>query len=201
MKTKTKLSPEEKKERANNRQLLNSFAFGSKQAEKEIFRRFCRKVYDGFGKTRTFVGNRFYYEKFCEFVKKTHVLKIVKNACVQKFWNWQAKAVERYNAREGYPFSHDRDKPANLRKFFVENLRDDFLEKNVDCGRLRTVESEYFKIPIRGRDGIWLAHPVYGHSDYNKHCLCKNTAENWAICEKWLNGARRLRAKAGINDF
>lgn len=40
---------------------------------------------------------------------------------------------------------------------------------------LSIIDSNYFKIMIEGNSGIYLAHPVYQHQDYNKHRMFDKT--------------------------
>lgn len=42
--------------------------------------------------------------------------------------------------------------------------------------------SNYSKRLIQGNKNIYLASPIYGHSDYNKSIFCENTPKNWEKC-------------------
>lgn len=44
-------------------------------------------------------------------------------------------------------------------------------------------KSNYFKIMIEGNKNIYLAHPVYKHSDYNKSIVMENTENNRKLME------------------
>ena len=37
------------------------------------------------------------------------------------------------------------------------------------------VDTNYFKLMVKGNTGIYYAHPAYGHADYNKHRVCDIT--------------------------